>query len=380
MAGEQVLNGRDYILEIDVDTPIDAENGLAYRPLVCEVVTTFGINTSDIAISNSCTGAWESRIPNKSGFTFSGEWQAINPTTGDPDAYTMAMITWLAATRKMFWARRKLKSGAMGVEVYREGVVWINRYEDVAGAEEPFMFSADFVGVGAPTIDAGYDIIGLLADYKSSPIVTGSDEFIAVKAGSGLGGAPVPEEPTRGLVIGGTPATGLEQKVLTDTERTRGFVLNSIAMADDTIAEQKTLWDSISDKSQYDYILVHLGLHDLGSANAVSQYQAFISHLKDTGKPGVDIIISALTPARQWFVDQGNPTWQTSWQSFNQAISNTIEGAVGRVTSHVARMSDGNSNLLSIYDAGDHVNLDPSGKNILAGAWRDELIRLNLIK
>lgn len=183
MAGEQVLNGRDYILEIDVDTPVDASRGQSYKPLVCEVASTFSINTSDIAISNSCTGAWESRIPNKSGFTFSGQWQAINPMSGDPDAYSMGKIVQLAHSRTLFWARRKLKTGAIGAEVYREGVVWINRYEDEASTEEPFVFSADFVGVGEPVIYAGYDRVTVLAvnTDEGEQILRVGDKLITVK-------------------------------------------------------------------------------------------------------------------------------------------------------------------------------------------------------
>lgn len=390
MAGEQTLSGRDYILEIDITTPISEPKGLDYRPLLCEVVSSFGISTSDIAISNSCTGRWDTRIPNKSGFTFSGEWQAIDPSTGDPDAYTMNMIAYLAASRTMFWARRKLKGGAMGVEIYREGVVWINNYEDSAGADDPFTFTADFIGVGAPTLDGGYGVIGLLADSRKVPIVTGDDAFILVKAGSGLNG-DVPEETTLGLALGDSTIAagsgkgdGVADRVLTAEEEARGYELRSIAVAGDTIQEQKDLWDALTNRNDYDYVVMQIGLNDIGpktSAAVIDELQGLVNHIKNTGRPGVAVIVSAMIPIYNHLLTEPDPAGNLAkWQAVNQAIATTITGVLGRVTAHVARMSDGNSAMLPQYDSGDGLHENNAGADVIAEEWRAELIRLNLIK
>lgn len=389
MAGEQILNGRDYVLEIDIDTPIDADKGLAYRPIVCEVSSSFGISTTDIAISNSCTGRWSSRIPNKSEFSFSGEWQAINPLTGDPDAHSLNMVAFLAGSRRMFWARRKLKTGALGTEVYREGVVWINRFEDVAAAEEPFVFSADFIGLGAPNIDAGYDVIGLLADSRRAPVVTGSDEFIVVKAGAGTSGQLV--EPTIGLALGDSVVAagngkgmGIFEKVLTQAEQDAGYELRSLATPGDLIADQMDAWNMISDKSVYDYVIIMVGLNDIwtGGASAtakIAEYQALINRIKDTGRPGVDIIVATMTPANAKWVAEGHPEWQSTWQAMNAGTMTEILGVVGRVDSHTAKMADGSGNLLPQYNSGDGIHINDAGATVVAEEWRKELIRLKLI-
>lgn len=176
-----ILNGRDYLVEIDITTPTDAEMGLAYKPLVCEVSSVFNISTGGIEISNGCEGPWATQIPSKSSYSFSGEWQAIDPRTGNPDALSLSQIVDLAFNRTIFWMRRKLKDDALGVEIYREGLVWISNYEEVASVEDPYSFTADFVGVGTPKIFAGYSFIGLLHDSQDAPIKIGNS-FIKVKA------------------------------------------------------------------------------------------------------------------------------------------------------------------------------------------------------
>lgn len=182
MAGEKTLNGSNYIMEIDVTTPITEEHGLAYRPIVCEVTSTFSIDTDSQAVSNACSGFWRTDIPNSSGFAFTGEWQAINPRTGEPDAISANLIAKLAAGQTKFWARRKLKDGMTGAEIYREGRVWISRYEDTASIDEPFTFSADFMGHGQPILDPGYDYVGVLYETTGEKPITKGDNLIITKA------------------------------------------------------------------------------------------------------------------------------------------------------------------------------------------------------
>lgn len=181
MASEDILYGKDYLMEIDTDTPITAERGLAYRAIVCEVSSNFNIQTEEIEISNGCDIGWSASVPKLSGFSFSGEWQAINPLTAEPDVASMNEVIGLAASRQQFWARRKLVDGNTGVEVYREGRVWISRYEDTATSEDPFTFTADFVGVGKPITSAGYTYIGVLHDSQDN-LITKDDNLIIVKA------------------------------------------------------------------------------------------------------------------------------------------------------------------------------------------------------
>lgn len=154
MAGEIALSGKDYILYVDTTTPITAARGAVYVPILCEVSSDFNIETDEQTVSNKCNGGWSNSNPNTSSFSFSGEFQAIDPTTGDPSALSMNQVANLAATRQKFWLKRALKDDVTGVEIVREGVVWINSYTDTASAEDPFTFTADFTGVGEPLLTA----------------------------------------------------------------------------------------------------------------------------------------------------------------------------------------------------------------------------------
>lgn len=153
-----VLNGKDYILEIDDTTAITAARGsnANYKPIMCEVSSTFGITTDEQSVSNKCGGGWANSNPGDSSFTFSGEFHAIDPTTADSSAQSLAEIANLAVTKKKFWLRRT-KSGdaAAGIPtIVREGVVYISNYSEETGTEDPFSFTADFTGVGVPLITA----------------------------------------------------------------------------------------------------------------------------------------------------------------------------------------------------------------------------------
>lgn len=152
------LKGRDYVMEIDTVTAATADRGsdANYNPILCEVSSDFSIETDETTpVSNKCVaqGGWSNNDPNLSSWSFSGEWQAIDPATGDPSAASMDEIAALAASKQKFWARRVL-AGSTGVEVVREGLVWISSYNDTANTDDPFTFTATFTGVGEPLLAA----------------------------------------------------------------------------------------------------------------------------------------------------------------------------------------------------------------------------------
>lgn len=150
-----VLNGKDYILEIDDTTSITSTRGSDYDPVLCEVSSDFGITTAEQAVSNKCNGGWANSNPGESSFSFSGEFQAIDPSSADPSAVSLAKMANLALTKKKFWLRRTLASGVVGgVPVVREGVVYISNYNETTNTDDPFTFTADFVGIGTPLITA----------------------------------------------------------------------------------------------------------------------------------------------------------------------------------------------------------------------------------
>lgn len=152
------LRGSDYVMEIDTTTSITASRGsdANYNAILCEVSSDFSIDTDETTpVSNKCVaqGGWSSTEPNTSTWEFSGEWQAIDPSTGAASAESMDDIAALAASKQKFWARRVLASGT-GVQVVREGLVWISSYNDSTNTDDPFTFTATMTGVGEPLLAA----------------------------------------------------------------------------------------------------------------------------------------------------------------------------------------------------------------------------------
>lgn len=156
MAGESLLNGKDYVLQIDTVTPVTAASGAEaeYRTIACEVSHEFGIEKTTNPVSNKCGGGWQrSAFGNKS-WTFSYEGQAVDPATIEPSQVSLNEIASLAANDTEFWARRGLLDPTSGAFLpVREGVVKLTSFTETSGTEDPFTFTAEFEGQGEPILD-----------------------------------------------------------------------------------------------------------------------------------------------------------------------------------------------------------------------------------
>jgi len=51
-----LLNGSNFLIWIDVTTPLTAERGLDYRPVVCGTSNGFSMNAESISLRNKCDG------------------------------------------------------------------------------------------------------------------------------------------------------------------------------------------------------------------------------------------------------------------------------------------------------------------------------------
>lgn len=156
----------------------------------------------------------------------------------------------------------------------------------------------------------------------------------------------------------------------------------------DRIADQKTLWTALADKSALQAVFVQIGLNDVKGrvgANTATTAQV-IADLQDlidtinTDKPaGCKTYICGLTPCKVWLDAATNPTAaNAAWADVNTAIAGggatPITGVDGRITSHVAALNDGSGNLLPAYDFNsDGVHESNEARFIIAQAWRDQL-------
>jgi hypothetical protein len=162
----------------------------------------------------------------------------------------------------------------------------------------------------------------------------------------------------------------------------------AVCRAGDKIADQKTLWTAIADKTALEVVFIQVGLNDINTfidvSKTTAQIIADLQDLVDTvnaDKPtGCKTYICGLTPCKVWIGNSGGrqAACYQAWLDINEAIagngSSPITGVSGRITSHVAALNDGSGNLLTAYDQnGDGVHPSNEAKFIIAQAWRTQL-------
>ena len=158
-------------------------------------------------------------------------------------------------------------------------------------------------------------------------------------------------------------------------------VASNLAIPGNTIAQQKTAWQSANVNAQNSaYVVVQVGLNDLSPAEAAStaiaRLQDLINTIRGTVGPSVPIFISKMIPCRQRLIDiygaTNGPIAQQKWVDMNEAIAGygpaPVTGVDGRIVSHVPLMSDANGNLLAIYDTGDGIHPNNAGRIVNANA------------
>lgn len=145
----EVLNGKDYVIFIDTTTPVTAAKGAVYKPIMCEVSSSFSGTTDEQSVSNKCNGGFANSNPGTKSWTLSGEGQAIDDNA-QPSATSMNEISELWKSGKKFWAKQAALDPSLNTPVFTEGVVWISSLERTAGTEDPFTFSYTLTGVGEP--------------------------------------------------------------------------------------------------------------------------------------------------------------------------------------------------------------------------------------
>lgn len=161
-----------------------------------------------------------------------------------------------------------------------------------------------------------------------------------------------------------------------------------ISYAGDKIADQKTKWTALADKSALQAVFIQVGLNDIntyaGVSKTAAQVIADLQDLVDTvnaAKPtGCKTYICGLTPCRGWI---GVSTGQTAaayqmWLDVNVSIAgggaNPITGVDARITGHTAVLNNGSGYLISGYDHNaDGVHISSLGRFIVGQYWRSQL-------
>lgn len=203
---------------------------------------------------------------------------------------------------------------------------------------------------------------------------------------------------SRGLISGdSTIASYSGQLAIVDylllpSDIAEGNSLVNIAVPGNTITQQKDAWLALSDKTSYDYVIVQIGLNDVGftetDAAVIARLQDYIDTINLGKKTDCKIIIGSMNPAKQRWIDSfgeiDGATSQAQWFAINQSImgfgSNPITGVDLRQNTHTIKLNDGLGNLAGIYDMGDYIHENNLARQIIAGQYRISLNNLRFLK
>lgn len=193
---------------------------------------------------------------------------------------------------------------------------------------------------------------------------------------------------TRGLASGNSiiadgsgKGNGIAKLLFTNDEKKEGYACDNLAVPGDTISGQNNKWNALPFKI-FDWVVVQVGLNDMNTSNisaTISSYQSYINAIKSAGQPGMKIVVSCMSPAKQRFIDLGWANGQSNWTALNNAIMTSITNVDGRINSHVALLSDGSGNLAPAYNSGDNIHVNDAGALIIRDAWRQKLIDIGMI-
>lgn len=141
-----LLNGSNFLIWIDTDTPITAPKGLNYRPVVCGTSNGFNMTAEDISLRNKDDGGFDNSESGYISWNFDLDGYAISVDEFDSEKANFNEIANLFLQRRKFWAIQQDLIGSLK----REGVVRISSHKETANQNSNYSFSANFIGQGKP--------------------------------------------------------------------------------------------------------------------------------------------------------------------------------------------------------------------------------------
>jgi len=163
-----VLSGSPYLIHIDTVTPLTAERGMDYRPIVCGVSNGFGMDIESISIRNKLDGGYDQSLAGYLSWNFDLDGFAVG--LKQADKLTQANfheIALLARDKREFWCKME----DLETTVTREGRVRITSYRETADNASPYSFTANFIGIGKPILETNIFKTVLATDTSGTELV-----------------------------------------------------------------------------------------------------------------------------------------------------------------------------------------------------------------
>ena len=143
------LNGTDYLLYVDLLTPLTSSRGTLanYRPIACGTSNGFNMDSEAISLRNKCDNGFDNSRPGYISWGMDIDGFAVGLRNSEKILKAnFSELADIMKSKKIFW----LKWEDINTSVTREGKAWISSFRETAGHETPYSFTANFVGVGEP--------------------------------------------------------------------------------------------------------------------------------------------------------------------------------------------------------------------------------------
>lgn len=163
-------NGSLYVLFVDLVTPKTAERGnnANYKPIVCGTSNGVSLEQEGIVFRNKCDNGFEYSVPGYVTWGFDMEGHAIGVKNSEKLIKSnFQELARLLIDKVVFWA----KMADVDNQIVREGLVRISSYRETANMEEPYSFTASFVGIGKPIFETDLFLTVLAANITGTELI-----------------------------------------------------------------------------------------------------------------------------------------------------------------------------------------------------------------
>lgn len=176
-----LLNGSNFLIWIDENTPRSAGRGLDYRPVVCGTSNGFSMSAESISLRNKDDGGFDDSTPGyiSSGFDLDG--YAVGLKKADKLAKAnFQVLAELFINKKEFWVKQE----DLETSITREAFCWIQDFKETANQNTPYSFNCQFVVKGKPILEENIFKTVLATDTLANELVQdGNNNLINTKDG-----------------------------------------------------------------------------------------------------------------------------------------------------------------------------------------------------
>lgn len=206
---------------------------------------------------------------------------------------------------------------------------------------------------------------------------------------------------TKGIILGNSTiapflgCNGVDYYMLRTCDSLQGSTIRNIAVPGDTILGQMQRWLAISNKLDFDYVILEVGLNNINLTvpidTVIKQLQLLVDTIRFGLKPSAKILVATATPEYYRLLN----TYTTNvnavyakWLAYNNSImgrsANPIQHVDGRTEEHTKELTgdpsgNGFAALADPYNIGDGLHENNDGRKKIANSFRRALNKFGFL-